>query len=168
VGSGMASRFSLSPESGGDFWRFVENSCGPAAYRHRFREGGKYGLETQPCPKRGFHLAFELFQQAPAASTRWIYILRGRNARTLITSLSGENAGAQISPDGRKLVFQSDRTGGVDIWVSDRNGQKSDAVDSDGYSRGATLGRQMEKRIAFDVGLGRDWREPRAVFRGGR
>jgi Tol biopolymer transport system component len=87
----------------------------------------------------------------------------GQKMRVLVTSVSGENAGQQLSPDGKKMVFQSDRTGGLDIWVSDRDGQNPiqlTAMGTAGAPRWSPDGRE----IVFDVGLGRDWREPRAIF----
>lgn len=46
----------------------------------------------------------------------------GKNSPSVITATSGRNEGPQLSPDGRRLVFMSDRSGEVEIWVSNRDG----------------------------------------------
>jgi len=112
--------------------------------------------------RRGYRLAFELFSSARSIDQMDLDP-PGQKARTLVTAVSGENAGQQLSPDGKKLVFQSDRTGGLDIWVSDRNGQNAIQVTAVGTA-GAPRWSPDGKEIVFDVGLGRDWREPRAIF----
>jgi Tol biopolymer transport system component len=86
-----------------------------------------------------------------------------RKARALVTSVSGENGGLQISPDGKRMAFESDRAGGLDIWTSDRNGQNAIQLTAVGTA-GAPRWSPDGKEIVFDVGLGRDWREPRAIF----
>ncbi len=45
----------------------------------------------------------------------------GQPAKTLIKSTTSEIA-PQFSPDGSKIVFQSDRTGTLQIWTADANG----------------------------------------------
>lgn len=112
--------------------------------------------------KRGFRLACELASSARSINQMDFYPA-GQKARSLVSSVSGENAGQQLSPDGRKLVFQSDRAGALDIWVSDRNGQDPVQLTAMGTA-GAPRWSPDGKDIVFDVGLGRDWREPRAIF----
>jgi len=46
----------------------------------------------------------------------------GKNAPAVVTATNGRNEGPQLSPDGRRLVFMSDRSGYMDIWVSNRDG----------------------------------------------
>jgi Tol biopolymer transport system component len=49
----------------------------------------------------------------------------GKNAPTVVTTTNGRNEGPQLSPDGRRLVFMSDRSGYMDIWVSNRDGSSA-------------------------------------------
>jgi len=46
----------------------------------------------------------------------------GKNAPTVVTATNGRNEGPRLSPDGRRLVFMSDRTGYLEIWVSNHDG----------------------------------------------
>lgn len=46
----------------------------------------------------------------------------GKSAATVVTATNGRNEGPQLSPDGRRLVFMSDRSGYVEIWASNRDG----------------------------------------------
>ena len=124
--------------------------------------GLEKGVLNPAVSRRGFRLAFELFSSARSIDQIDLYPT-GQSARTLVTTVSGENAGQQLSPDGKKLVFQSDRTGGLDIWVSDRNGQNPIQLTAMGTA--ATPRWSPDgKQIVFDVGLARDWREARAIF----
>jgi Tol biopolymer transport system component/DNA-binding winged helix-turn-helix (wHTH) protein len=44
-----------------------------------------------------------------------------QSRRVVVTDI-GRNEGAQVSPDGTKLVFMSSRSGKTELWVSDRDG----------------------------------------------
>ncbi len=145
--------------SGGDIslWRIPATGGPPTP----IREAGN--LVWNPAvSKRGFRLAFERFSYS--RSIHQIDLQPpGQRARLLIASVNSENDDQSLSPDGRKLAFQSDRTGGMDIWVSDSNGQNSiqlTAIGTAGSPRWSPDGEE----ITFDVGVGRDWREPRSLF----
>jgi Tol biopolymer transport system component/DNA-binding winged helix-turn-helix (wHTH) protein len=46
----------------------------------------------------------------------------GKNTPTVVTATNGRNEGPRLSPDGRRLVFMSDRSGNMEIWVSNSDG----------------------------------------------
>ena len=46
----------------------------------------------------------------------------GKWAQTIVTSTNGRNEGPRVSPDGKRLVFMSDRSGSLEIWASNRDG----------------------------------------------
>jgi DNA-binding winged helix-turn-helix (wHTH) protein len=43
-------------------------------------------------------------------------------ARTIVTAARNRNEGPQLSPDGQKLAFMSDRSGSLEIWTSNQDG----------------------------------------------
>jgi Tol biopolymer transport system component/DNA-binding winged helix-turn-helix (wHTH) protein len=45
-----------------------------------------------------------------------------KRTKTIVTSTNGRNEGPLLSPDGKRLLFMSDRSGGLEIWVSNRDG----------------------------------------------
>jgi Tol biopolymer transport system component/DNA-binding winged helix-turn-helix (wHTH) protein len=138
-------------------WRIPASGGSPSP----IREAGQ--LVWNPAiAKRGFRLACEMSSSARSIDQMDLYPPE-QKARTLVTSVSGENGGLQLSPDGKKMAFESDRTGGLDIWTSDRNGQNPVQLTAIGTA-GAPRWSPDGKEIVFDVGLGRDWREPRALF----
>ena len=71
--------------------------------------------------KRGFHLAF--VQQTTERGIHQLDLYPpGQSARPLIETSSGNNAGAQISPDGSKIVYVSATNGNADIYVINSDG----------------------------------------------
>ena len=141
----------------GGLWRVPVSGGDPV----RIRETAE-SVWNPAVSKRGFRLAVELM--STARSIDEVDVDRpGQTPRTLITSMGGENAGQQLSPDGKRMAFFSDRTGGLDIWLCDRNGQnlvQLTALGTAGSPQWSPDGRE----IVFDVGLERDWRAPRALF----
>jgi len=120
------------------------------------------GVEHPAISRRGFRLACEVLSNARNIEQLDLFPA-GQKPRDLIGTMRGENAAAQISPSGANLVFQSDRTGGMDLWLSDREGRNPVQVTSIGTA-GSPRWSPDGKQVVFDVGLGRDWREPRALF----
>ena len=46
----------------------------------------------------------------------------GKMTPSVVTATNGRNEGPRLSPDGRRLVFMSDRSGYMEIWVSSPDG----------------------------------------------
>jgi len=112
--------------------------------------------------RRGFRLAFQ--QAAEGRSISQLDLVPpGQSQHNLVMTPNGEDSAPQLSPDGKRLVFASTRAGGMDLWLSDRDGQNPvqlTAIGTANCPRWSPDG----KRIAFDVGLGLDWQQPRAIF----
>jgi Tol biopolymer transport system component/DNA-binding winged helix-turn-helix (wHTH) protein len=81
------------------------------------------------------------------------------NSHPVVVTEAGRNEGAQLSPDGRKLAFMSNRTGTMEIWISDRDGSHPFQV-TDMGGVGTPRWSPNSRSIAFDVG----WRDRGAVF----
>ena len=77
----------------------------------------------------------------------------------IVVSELGRNEAAQVSPDGKKIAFISNRSGSMELWISDRNGSNPFVVTSMG-NVGTPRWSPNGKTIAFDVG----WRDRGAVF----
>jgi len=45
-----------------------------------------------------------------------------KRIQSIVTATSGRNEGPRLSPDGKRMVFMSDRSGSLEIWVSNRDG----------------------------------------------
>lgn len=65
------------------------------------------------------------YQHILAATSIWRLDLTKINQpdpRMVVISTNGRNEGPQLSPNGKKLVFMSDRAGTMEIWISDPDG----------------------------------------------
>jgi len=67
------------------------------------------------------------------------------------TSETDQGPGPQISPDGKKLAFMSDRSGTMEIWTSDRDGSNPVQLTAVGNA-GTPRWSPDSDAIVFDVG----------------
>jgi Tol biopolymer transport system component len=75
-------------------------------------------------------------------------------ARILVTS-TREQYGPLISPDGRRIVFMSNRSGSFEIWVCDSNGSNAQQLTSSGRAPAGTPRWSPDrKQIVFDSRVG--------------
>ena len=74
--------------------------------------------------------------------------------RELVTS-SRRQLAPSISPDGRRIAFDSDRTGGNEIWVCDADGSNALQLSFFGIQETGTPRWSPDgKMIAFDSRIG--------------
>jgi Tol biopolymer transport system component/DNA-binding winged helix-turn-helix (wHTH) protein len=137
------------PASGGDFSEVtaaVGPACRPAASR------------------RGYRLAY---QKISAGTSLWQMNLSGPGqsgaippkTHGVVVTDTGRNEGVQVSPDGKKLAFMSNRSGSMEIWTSKRDG--SDAIQLSAMGLAGTPRWSPDGHsIAFD----RDTRENGGIF----
>jgi Tol biopolymer transport system component len=107
----------------------------------------------------GYHLAYQKVSQA--ISTWELDVISPQKTRShgVIVTESGRNEGAEISPDGKRLAVMSNRSGSMELWLSDRDGSNAFPVTAMG-SIGTPHWSPNGRSIAFDVG----WRDRGAVF----
>ena len=83
-------------------------------------DGGWYPTLSQ----KGYRMAY---QRAARGMNIWQLDLSSidNQQRVLVpsTSQTDQGPGPQFSPDGKKLAYMSDRSGTMEIWVSDRDGR---------------------------------------------
>ena len=79
----------------------------------------------------------------------WRYDLASGGAAPVIASTRRDSS-AQVSPDGRRLVFSSDRSGMSDLWVADTHGGNLLQITRNMPRSGAPAWSPDSKWIAFD------------------
>ena len=86
----------------------------------------------------------------------------GRDSRMLVTASGGFNWAPEFSPDGKRIVFLSDRLGTMEVWIC--KGDGSDLVQLTNLGGATSAGPPRwspdGQRIAFDSSLG----EHNAIF----
>lgn len=108
--------------------------------------------------REGYALAFQKVTQE--ISVWELNPNRGKpKTHGVVVSELGRNEAAQVSPNGKKIAFISNRSGSMELWISDRDGSNPFAVTSMG-NVGTPRWSPNAKSIAFDVG----WRDRGAVF----
>jgi Tol biopolymer transport system component/serine/threonine protein kinase len=73
----------------------------------------------------------------------------GRPPRKILSS-SRMDSGQQYSPDGRKIAFESDRSGASEIWISDGDGANALQMTRLGTAGGTPRWSPDGRRLAFD------------------
>jgi len=99
--------------------------------------------------RKGYKLAY---QRVTRSLNVWEMNLMEKQKHILIpsTSETDQGPGPQLSPDGAKIAYMSDRSGTMEIWVSDQDGRNPlqlSAIGSAGTPRWSPDGQS----IAFDA-----------------
>lgn len=99
------------------------------------------------------------YQQEMGSSSLWNLELSGIgkiNARRRVTASKGRNGAAELSPDGTRIVFVSDRSGSNEIYTCDADGSSLLQLTNLGNARAPGIPRWSTdgQKIAFDSVLG--------------
>jgi Tol biopolymer transport system component len=138
-------------------WRMPASGGSPV----QVPQVGVVTLHPSVSPK-GHGLAYD---QTIGGSSIWAAQLArtgGKNSRKQVTASKGQNWAPEFSPDGKKIVFESDRSGTMEIWTCNRDGSSLNQLTHLGgpQSLGPPRWSPDSQRIAFDSGLG----EHNAIF----
>jgi len=99
--------------------------------------------------RRGYRLAY---QRVTRSLNVWQMEVDTKQKRILIpsTSETDQGPGPQPSPDGTKIAYMSDRSGTMEIWVSDRLGNNATQLTAIGRT-GTPRWSSDSRSIAFDA-----------------
>lgn len=139
--------YSSAAEGGPELWKVAVTGGRPTA----IPEAGRNAWHPT-VSRRGYRLAY---QQMATMTSLWRIDLAKRNgqfARSMITRNDGKNEGPQLSPDGKRLAFMSDRSGSMEIWVSAADGSNPVQLSALGKT-GTPRWSPDSKWIAFDCSV---------------
>jgi len=144
---GQSIVFSSSRGSHPGLWRTSPDGKEPPT---QINDSGWYPAIS----RRGYRLAYQresrglnIWELELAPGSRPL----ANKPRVLVpsTSQTDQGPGPQISPDGKKLVYMSDRSGTMEIWVSDRDGSNPIQLTALGHT-GTPRWSPDSQRIVFD------------------
>ena len=103
--------------------------------------------------RRGYRLAFERLQRSLSI---WQLDLSNPEEKHPYLVVSGtsdtdQGPGPQFSPDGKKLAYMSDRSGTIEIWISNRDGSSPFQLSAVGGA-GTPRWSPDSQSVVFDVG----------------
>jgi Tol biopolymer transport system component len=111
---------------------------------------------------KGYRLAYDQIMGHSSIWAMGLSKLGSKDAITPVTASGGYNWAPELSPDGQRIVFLSDRLGTMDVWVCNRDG--SDLIQLTHLRHAIASGPPRwspdGERIVFDSSLG----EHNAIF----
>lgn len=109
------------------------------------------GVISPAISRQGNHLAYtQTLDDLNIWRVEWDAAGRAGAATSLISSTLDDN-GPDYSPDGRKVVFASNRSGGFGIWICDRDGANpAQLIDRGPHLTGTPRWSPDGRWIAFD------------------
>ena len=102
--------------------------------------------------RRGYRLAYEHLTRSLGIWQMNLADARERRPYVLISSTTDTDQGPapQFSPDGKKLAYMSDRTGTMEIWISNRDGSDAFQLSAVGGA-GTPRWSPNSQFVAFDA-----------------
>jgi eukaryotic-like serine/threonine-protein kinase len=140
--------FSQNPvyvEGNGSLWR-IPASGGTA---ERFAEGGHNAIHPR-IARRGNHLAFIQGSGDLSIYRKELSATSSKSAPTKFIASTRNDASPEYSPDGRKVVFHSDRSGQFEIWKCESDGSNAVQLTFLNKFAGSPRWSPDGQQIAFD------------------
>ena len=111
---------------------------------------------------KGHRLAYEQMMGSSSIWSMGLGKIDKKNSGTLVAASKGYNRAPELSPDGRKIAFASDRSGTMEIWTCGNDGSNLMQVTHLGGAQfpGPPRWSPDGQRIAFDSAVG----EHNAIF----
>jgi Tol biopolymer transport system component/DNA-binding winged helix-turn-helix (wHTH) protein len=143
----FSSGSSFTPLAGGELWQIT-----PGRTESPEKVPGVHDVTSPVVSSSGKRLAYV---QSRINGNIWRVDLDGAkaHARILVTS-TREQYAPFISPDGRRVVFSSNRSGTTEIWVCDSDGGNAQQMTSLGARTGTPRWSSDSKQIVFDSRAG--------------
>ena len=109
-----------------------------------------------------------VYSQSISDSNIWrVNLSDPREPPTQLIASTRADSNPQYSPDGNKIVFNSNRSGNTEVWVCDADGSNPVQLLATGYS-GSPRWSPDGQRIAFDSNTGGTWQIYTVSAHGGR
>jgi Tol biopolymer transport system component len=124
-------------------WRVAANRT-MSDKRFKFRDGA---LDDLAADRSGHRL---VASRGNIDLNLWRVDRWGKNRVKLIASTK-EESDAQYSPDGKQIVFRSDRSGTLELWISNQDGSGQTRITNLGGRLGSARWSPDGKYIAFDA-----------------
>jgi Tol biopolymer transport system component/DNA-binding winged helix-turn-helix (wHTH) protein len=141
-------------------WRIDAQSSTSGGGKAELLAGGGAKLKHPSVARRTGTVAYEEWQyeiNLREQATDGLDSTDGNDAADAPASISATadrwNFHPQISPDGRRIVFQSTRSGGYEYWLSDRDGSNARPITRSGEYKSMPRWSPDSRQVAFTTRL---------------